>query len=132
MATLVASCCQKTNQLESVRGMKNKEPIKIFVSQKKKKVLPWQHLLPGIAEKLISRSLCRGMENKEPIKIFTSSRNQKSVGMATLVARFAEKLIRPSRCRGMESKEHGNTYCQILPRKQSHTNSHAIKLSHQI
>ena len=85
MATLVARCYRKTNQLQSVRGMENKEPIKIFVSQKKeksvaiarccrkanqlqsvqwygkqrthkniykskkrKKVLPWQHLLPGV------------------------------------------------------------------------------------
>ena len=52
MATLVARCCRKTNQLQSVRGMENKEPIKIFVSQKK--MLSWQHLLPGVAEKLIS------------------------------------------------------------------------------
>ena len=36
MATLVARCCRKTNQLQSVQGMENKEPIKIFVSQKKK------------------------------------------------------------------------------------------------
>ena len=69
--------------------MENKEPIKIFVSQKK--VLPWQHLLPGVAEKLISCSLCRGMESKEPIKIFVSQKKEKSVAMATLVARCCRK-----------------------------------------
>ena len=54
-------------------------------------MLPWQHLLPGVAEKLISCSLCRGMESKEPIKIFTSPRNKKSVAMATLVTRCCRK-----------------------------------------
>ena len=68
MATLVARCCRKTNQLQSVWGMENKEPIKIFVSQKKrKKVLPWQ-LVARCAKKLIRSSLCGGMESKEPIK----------------------------------------------------------------
>ena len=55
MATLVTRCCRKTNQLQSVQSMENKEHIKIFVShKKKKKVLPWQHLLLGVAEKLQS------------------------------------------------------------------------------
>ena len=40
-------------------------------------MLPWQHLLPGVAEKLISSNLCRGMENEEPIKIFVSAKKKK-------------------------------------------------------
>ena len=60
----------------------------------------------GVAEKLISCSLCRGMESKEPIKYLqVQETNKKSVAVATLFARFAKKLIRSSLCRGMESKE---------------------------
>ena len=71
MATLVARCCQKTNQLQSVQGYgKQRTPKNICKHKKKfKKVLPWQQLLPGVAEKLISSTLCRGMESKEPIKL---------------------------------------------------------------
>ena len=36
----------------------------------RRKVLLWQQLLPGIAEKLISSNLCRVMEGKEPTKMF--------------------------------------------------------------
>ena len=69
MATLVARCCRKTNQLQSVQGYRKQRTHKnIYKSKKQKKVLPWQHLLPGVAEKLIRSSLCRGMESKEPIK----------------------------------------------------------------
>ena len=85
-------------------------------------MLPWQHLLLGVAEKLISSSLCRGMESKEPIKIFASQKKKK------VLPGVAEKLISCSLCRGMESKEpiktftsprnpkkccHGNTCCQV-------------------
>ena len=52
-------------------------PRKIFKPKKHKKVLPWQHLLPGVAEKLIGSSLCGGMENQEPIKIFVSQKQKK-------------------------------------------------------
>ena len=73
MATLVTRCCRKTNQLKSMQGFgMQRYPRKIFKPKKHKKVLPWQYLLPGVAEKLISSNLCRGMESKEPIKIFTS------------------------------------------------------------
>ena len=82
-------CCQKTNQLQSVQGYGKQITHKnIHESKKQKKVLPWQHLLSGVAEKLISSSLCRGMESKEPIKIFMSPRNRKKC------------------C-------HGNTCCQV-------------------
>ena len=55
MATLVARCCRKTNQLKSMQGFgMQRYPRKIFKPKKHKKVLPWQHLLPGVAEKLIS------------------------------------------------------------------------------
>ena len=43
----------------------------------RKKVLSWQHLLPGIAEESITSSPCRGLECKEPTKIFLSPRNRK-------------------------------------------------------
>ena len=47
MATVVARCCRKANQLKSVqlcRDMESKEPIKIFICPRnKKKVLPWHH-----------------------------------------------------------------------------------------
>ena len=42
-------------------------------------MLPWQQLLPGIAEKLISSNLCRVMKGKEPIKLFKSPRNRRKV-----------------------------------------------------
>ena len=81
-------------------------PRKSFKPKKHKKVLPWQHLLPGVAEKLISSNLCRGIESKEPIKIFTSPRNKKKVlPWQHLLPGVAEKLIRSSLCRGIESKE---------------------------
>ena len=80
LGNICCQVCQKTNQLKSVQGYGKHKTHKIFVSPKKrkrKKVLPWQHLLPGVAEKLISSSLCRGMESKEPIKIFYKSMKQK-------------------------------------------------------
>ena len=65
-------CCRKTNQLKSMQGFGMQSfPRKIFKPKKHKKVLPWQHLLSGVAEKRISSNLCSGMESKEPIKIFT-------------------------------------------------------------
>ena len=128
MATLVARCCRKTNQLQSVRGMKNKEPIKIFVSQKKKRKKCC--MLPGVAEKLISCSLCRGMESKEPIKMFTSPRNkQKKCCRGNTCCQVCQKtnplqsvqgygkqrthkiLISP---RNRKKCCHGNTCCQVL------------------
>ena len=52
---LLPAVAEKLKSSNLSRGMENKEPIKVFVSQKKeKKVLPWQHLLPGVAKKLIS------------------------------------------------------------------------------
>ena len=45
----------------------------------RRKVLPWQQLLPGIAEKLISSNLCPLMGCKEPIKLFRSPRNRRKV-----------------------------------------------------
>ena len=38
-----------------------------------------QHLLPGVAKKLIGSSLCKSMESKDPIKIFMSPKKQKKV-----------------------------------------------------
>ena len=49
LATLVARCCRKTNQLQSVQGYgKQRTHKNIYKSKKHKKVLPWQHLLPGL------------------------------------------------------------------------------------
>ena len=68
MATLVARCCRKTNQLQSVQWYgKQRTHKNIYKSKKRKKVLPWQ-LVAKCAKKLIRSSLCRGMESKEPIK----------------------------------------------------------------
>ena len=44
-------------------------PRKSFKPKKHKKVLPWQHLLPGVAEKLIRSSLC-GYGKQRTHKIF--------------------------------------------------------------
>ena len=129
MAILVARCCQKTNQLQSVQGY----GMQTFVSPRnKRKVLPWQHLLPGLAEKLIGSSLCRGMESKEPTFL--------------VLPVIVVKLISSNPCRGLVCKRppkrfisprnmkkccHGNTCYQILPRKQLHINFHAMKPSHK-
>ena len=65
MATLVDRNCSYP-----CRGSECKEPATIFAGPRnRKKVLPWQHLLPGVAEKLIRYSLlhssakilCRGL-----------------------------------------------------------------------
>ena len=47
--SLVARCCRKANQLQYVQGYgKQKKHKNIYKSKKPKKVLPWQHLLPGL------------------------------------------------------------------------------------
>ena len=57
VATLVATCFRKTNQLKSMQGFgMQRYPRKIFKPKKHKKVLP------GGAEKLISSNLCSGMD----------------------------------------------------------------------
>ena len=48
----------------------------ISTTYKQKKVLPSQHLLPGIAEKLITSYLYRGLECKDPTKMCISPRNR--------------------------------------------------------
>ena len=75
----------------------------IYNSRKQKKVMPWEQLLPGVAEKLISSTLSRGMERKEPIKIFIyNSKKQKK----NLLPGIVKKLINSNPCRGLECKEH--------------------------
>ena len=101
MTTLVARFAEKLISSSLCRGMESKEPITIFASQKKKKkVLPWQHLLPGVAEKLISCSLCRGMESKEPIKIFTSPRNPKKCCHGNTCCQVCRKTYPPQSVQG--------------------------------
>ena len=71
---------EKVNSSNPCKDMEsNQAPIKIFIykSKNKQKVLPWQHLSPGVTEKLIRSNLCRGMESKESIKTFISPRNRK-------------------------------------------------------
>ena len=77
MTTLVARFAEKLISCSLCRGMESKEPIKIFASQKKDKVVAMATLVARFAEKLIRPTLCNGMESKEPIKIFTSPRNPK-------------------------------------------------------
>ena len=60
-ATLVARCCRKANQLQSVQGYgKQRTHKNIYKSKKPKKVLPWQHLLPGLPKNL-SAPVCAGV-----------------------------------------------------------------------
>ena len=61
----------------------------VLPKKTEKKVLPWQHLLPDIVEKLISSNPCRGLECKE----------------------LRERLLSP---RKMKKCCHGNTRCQVL------------------
>ena len=81
--------------------------------QETRKVLPWQQLLPGIAEKLIGSNLCRVMEGKEPIKLFISPRNRRKVlPWQYLLPGIVEKLVSSNPCRGLECKDrtHKNVY----------------------
>ena len=99
-------CSHTANQLQSVQGIgKQRTHKNIFKSKKQKKVLP------GIVEKLISSNPWFGVW-------VWNAQNQKK-----------KRFLSP---RNMKKCCHGNTCCQILPRKQSHTNSHAIKPPHQI
>ena len=130
MATLVARCCRKTNQLSQCKDLECKDTREknFFKPKKQKKVLPWQHLLPGVSEKLISSNLCSGMESKEPIKIFTSPRNEKKCCHGNTCCQVCQKtnplqsvqvygkqrthkiFISP---RNRKKCCHGNTCCQL-------------------
>ena len=70
MATLVARCCRKANQLQSVQGYgKQRAQKNIYKSKKKKqKSVAVATRVARFAKKLIRSSLCRGTESKEPIK----------------------------------------------------------------
>ena len=99
-ATLVARCCWQTNQLQSVQGYgKQRTHKNTCKSKKQKKVLPWQHLLPGIVEKLISSNPSMGLECKEP-KDLKAQETWKSVAM---LPGDVEKLISSNLHRSMES-----------------------------
>ena len=73
---LVARCCRKTNQLQSVRGMENKEPIKIFVSQKKKKKSVAMATCCQVCQKTNPLQSVRGYGKQRTHKIFISQRNR--------------------------------------------------------
>ena len=78
MTTLVARYCQKANHLQIFVGFWNaKNPQKYLQVQETKKLLPWHHMLPGVALKLIISYPRRELECKEPTKIFISTRNRK-------------------------------------------------------
>ena len=120
MATLVARCCPKTNQLKSVQGFgMQRYPRKTFKPKKHKKALP------GVAKKLISSNLYRGMENKEPIKIFVSKKKKrKSVAMATLVARCCRKANQLQSVQGYrKQRTHKNIYKSKKQKKCCHDNT---------
>ena len=74
VATLVVSYCRKLISSNLYRGIKCKEPIKLFISssnEKRSVAIALQHLLPGSVEKLVSSNLCWGLECKEEtIKMF--------------------------------------------------------------
>ena len=69
--------------------MERKRTHKILLSPRNKYVLPWQHLLPGVAEKLISYNLLRGMEIKKLIKV-KRPRNKKVISWPHLLPGVAE------------------------------------------
>ena len=97
MATLVARCCRKANPLQSVQGYGKQRTHKNICKSKKRKK---RCLLPGVAEKLISFSLCRGMESKEPIKIFTSPRNPKKCCHGNTCCQVCRKTYPPQSVQG--------------------------------
>ena len=128
------TCCQMLPKNQSapicVGYGKQRTHKNICMSKKKKKkVLPWQHLLPGVAEKLISCSLCRGMESKEPTKIFTSPRNkQKKCCHGNTCCQVCQKTNPLQSVQGYGKQRtykifissrnrkkccHGNTCCQL-------------------
>ena len=129
MAIRVSRCCRKTNQLKSMQGFgMQRYPRKNFKPKKHKKVLPWQHLLPGVAEKLISSNLCSGTESKEPIKIFTSPRNEKKCCHGNTCCQVCQKTNPLQSVQGYGKQRthkifisprnrkkccHGNTFCQL-------------------
>ena len=109
MTIIVARYCpKKLSSSNPCTGMECKEPTKIFIygSRNRRKVLPRQQLLSGIAEKRISSNLCRVMEGKEPIKLFISPRNRRKVlPWQHLLPGIVEKLVSSNPCRGLEDKE---------------------------
>ena len=97
MPTLVARYCQKTSQLQSVQwfGMQRSHKNVYILVQEKDKVLPWQNLLPGIAEKVISSNQYTGLECKEPTKRFLNPRNMRKCCQVPTKSQF-EKQYRKS------------------------------------
>ena len=79
MATLVARCCRKTNQLQSVRGMENKEPIKIFVSQKKEKSVVMATLVARCCRKANQLQSVQGYGKQRTHKNIYKFKKQKKV-----------------------------------------------------
>ena len=85
---IVARCCRKANQLQSVQGYGKQRTHKIFISPRNRKKCCHGNLLPGVAEKLISWNQCKDLECKDTREKFLSPRNIKKC------------------C-------HGNTCCQV-------------------
>ena len=76
----------------------------LLYPQPRKKVLPWQHLLPDITEKLTSYYSCRGLECKQSREICQRNRKKCCHGNTCCqVCWIANELS--SLWRGMESKE---------------------------
>ena len=117
MATFVARCCRKTNRLKSVQGFgMQRYPRKICKPKKHKTVLPWQNLLPGVVEKLISANLCRVWKTHK--NICKSKNKENSVAMATLVARCCRKAYQLQSVQGYGKQR---TYKNIYKsKKQNH------------
>ena len=86
----------------------------------KEKVLPWQHLLPGVANKIIGSNPCKCMESKAPIKIFIykSKKHKKVLPCQHLLPGVAEKLISSNLCRGTESKKTHKNICKSKKQKK--------------
>ena len=67
MATLVARYCHKAYQLKSLQEFQIQSTDK-NIKPANRKVLPWQHLLPGTAKKIISSNQCKVSNANNPEK----------------------------------------------------------------
>ena len=76
--------------------MECKEPIKLFISPRTGKVLPWQYLLPGIIEKKANQlQSMQGFGMQRTPQKFLSPRNIKSVAKALHVTDYCQKANQP-------------------------------------
>ena len=130
MAT-IARYCRKTNYLSTLGFGIQITHKYINKSKKQQKVLPWKHLLPGIARKLFSSNPCRGMECKDPRKmlIHKGPRNKKMLPWQHLLPGIVNKLIsskkifKPKKHEKILSSTHKITSPKTIQKECSHCQS---------